>query len=63
MFMKTKQQESTYIIKQHQLHNRRDKMRTVGLIIKSQPKKDDKSKEKDIKSQPKKDDNDGEVQK
>lgn len=38
-------------------------MRTVGLIIKSQLKKDDKSKEKDIKSQPKKDDNDGEVQK
>lgn len=38
-------------------------MRTVGLIIKNQPKKDDKLKEKEIKNQPKKDDNDGEVQK
>jgi hypothetical protein len=36
-------------------------MRTVGLIIKNQPKKEDKDKEK--KNQPKKDDNDGEVQK
>jgi hypothetical protein len=35
-------------------------MRTVGLIIKNQPKKDDK---KDTKNQPKKDDDkNGEVQ-
>lgn len=38
-------------------------MRTVGLIIKSQPKKDDKLKGKDTKDQPKKDDKNGEVQK
>lgn len=35
-------------------------MRTVGLIIKNQPKKEDKDKEK--KNQPKKEDKDGEVQ-
>lgn len=35
-------------------------MRTVGLIIKNQPKKEDKEKEK--KNQPKKEDKDGEVQ-
>jgi hypothetical protein len=34
-------------------------MRTVGLIIKNQPKKDDK---KEIKNQPKKDDENGKVQ-
>jgi hypothetical protein len=34
-------------------------MRTVGLIIKNQPKKDDK---KETKNQPKKDDKDGKVQ-
>lgn len=35
-------------------------MRTVGLIIKNQLKKEDKEKEK--KNQPKKEDKDGEVQ-
>lgn len=35
-------------------------MRTVGLIIKNQPKREDKEKEK--KNQPKKEDKDGEVQ-
>lgn len=35
-------------------------MRTVGLIIKNQPKKDDK---KEPKNQPKKDDENGKVQK
>ena len=59
MFMKIKQQESTYIIKQHQLHNGGIKMRTIGLIIKNQPKKDDK---KETKNQPKKDDENGKVQ-
>lgn len=34
-------------------------MRTVGLIIKNQPKKDDK---KEPKKQPKKDDENGKVQ-
>lgn len=34
-------------------------MRTVGLIIKNQPKKDDKKKPK---NQPKKDDENGKVQ-
>lgn len=34
-------------------------MRTVGLIIKNQPKKDDKEK---LKNQPKKDDKNGKVQ-
>ncbi|CCX36432.1 unknown [Clostridium sp. CAG:1000] len=34
-------------------------MRTVGLIIKNQPKKDDK---KEPKNQPKKDDENGKVQ-
>lgn len=34
-------------------------MRTVGLIIKNQPKKADK---KEIKNQPKKDDENGKVQ-
>ena len=34
-------------------------MRTVGLITKNQPKKDDK---KETKNQPKKDDKDGKVQ-
>ncbi len=34
-------------------------MRTVGLIIKNQPKKDDK---KELKNQPKKDDKNGKVQ-
>lgn len=34
-------------------------MRTVGLIIKTQPKKDDK---KEAKTQPKKDDKNGKVQ-
>lgn len=34
-------------------------MRTVGLIIKNQSKKDDK---KETKNQPKKDDKNGEVQ-
>lgn len=34
-------------------------MRTVGLIIKNQPKKDDK---KEPKNQPKKDDKNGKVQ-
>ncbi len=34
-------------------------MRTVGLIIKNQPKKDDK---KEVKNQPKKDDENGKVQ-
>ena len=34
-------------------------MRTVGLIIKNQPKKDDK---KEPKNQPKKDDKSGKVQ-
>lgn len=34
-------------------------MRTVGLIIKNQPKKDEK---KETKNQPKKDEKDGKVQ-
>lgn len=34
-------------------------MRTIGLIIKNQPKKDDK---KELKNQPKKDDENGKVQ-
>lgn len=34
-------------------------MRTVGLIVKNQPKKDDK---KEPKNQPKKDDENGKVQ-
>lgn len=34
-------------------------MRTIGLIIKNQPKKDDK---KELKNQPKKDDKNGKVQ-
>lgn len=34
-------------------------MRTIGLIIKNQPKKDDK---KEPKNQPKKDDENGKVQ-
>lgn len=34
-------------------------MKTVGLIIKNQPKKDDK---KEVKNQPKKDDENGKVQ-
>lgn len=37
-------------------------MRTVGLIIKQQPKKDDK-KGKEKEQQPKKDDENGKVQK
>ena len=60
MFMKIKQQESTYIIKQHQQLKEGRNMRTVGLIIKNQPKKDDN---KDTKNQPKKDDDkNGKVQ-
>lgn len=36
-------------------------MRTIGLKIETQPKKEDK--EKTLKTQPKKEDKDGEVQK
>ena len=60
MYMKIKLLEFIYIIKQHQQLKEERNMRTVGLIIKNQPKKDDK---KDTKNQPKKDDDkNGKVQ-